>query len=1196
MNNERGRLTLPAVAFVALGMILQGCSSGSGGSGVGSKSGIAPTARAQVLNGGVANTFREGSEVLLSGKDSEDGDGPLLDWSWEQTAGPTVRLVERSSVAVSFTTPRVAAETTLAFELTVADSSRDTGSTSVEVTVVPARDADKFLSLDLRGAALGTFDDFQIVAALAEGASTDSMPKPFTLSAVAYLVYPPRSNPSIDCRTDTSAFATGIPASTANGCVVELLENLTPFALPGGGTGIEGEWPANVPTVVRPDGATADRIASEWWNPHFTLRVPRLDVDDFNQQFVESGERGRILDQFNTPKSRIFFVFELAAPQNQQDATIIVNDLESTPIVVPSQVTPKTAQAQGKVVANDGVGLPTVSVVPQEIVLGAITGRESALTSQVYYRTVDPTGTRESLNDWLQQAGFTDDAGKLLPEAAAGDGEFAHALYLNNYDLGFGRDMYTRTDEFGNVYSFVVNYGTLEAAIRGNDPVVTVVMEYSPLADPADPTEKFVKFFTYVDDGSGDSRRVTSMNFDGRGERYTPGNCIACHGGAKPPGVSELTFDSTCGDRSDAMCYAWPMTNRDSADIADGNLGATFLPWDLDSFLFADTDPAITGAPARFDGVSLFDRLARDHGDYSRAVQEAQLKKLNQAAYATYCDAAQDPDCPSDSARRLVEHWYGGMDQNGTLLGEYDDSGAPPGWQNDEVVPTPTEADPGATMRNPDSSEDLYLTVYAKHCRMCHTNIAEEALRFDDYQKFVAQEALIERAVFEQGIMPAARLTADRFWTSFADGSDHVAARLAQEFAFEPAQGSLGPTPRALITGNVANVKRDDPVRLSGAASSFAESFGWNVLYAPPAELAGNPDVAGFQPTLVGGAGSELSFAAAKPGTYTVELLINDDGGSGIPAEPYLFEVENFTPKPIDLELLVAEGGVRSLSVLDQLNLLCSEAGCPDVFGDSPFTISVDVGAWDASDGELTLTDPATGTITLAANQPGPTTASIPFSIVDADSETASAAIDVTIQALSNPVANDDQQVMGAQSTVTSAMTAPPPREVTIAVLSNDEGEPAALPLHINSFSQPSNGVVTQSGDDLVYRPDLGFIGVDTFTYNVGDANPTGARFSANATAQVSVNRTVAFSQVVAAIESSNCFSCHGELPAAPNWHDYDLVKANVSSPPSALSSRILTFPVTHSTASGASPQGHWNRESQHFRTVWRWIEEGALP
>jgi mono/diheme cytochrome c family protein len=862
MNHQKMDGRVLAAALLLGAGLLEACSSGSGGSNVGAGSNIAPTARAQVLNGGESSSFREGSEVLLTGKDSEDGDGPLIGWSWAQTAGPAVQLIEVNSTTVSFTAPDIAAETVLSFQLTVEDTDQLTSNASVDVAVVPAQDADKFLSLDLRAPVRDTFDTFDVVAALAEGASTGNGAKPFTLAVQAHLVYPPRSNPNIGCPIDLVEFAAGIPSTTASGCFVELLEELTPAG------GVDGEWPANVTAEVRGMGPTPEQMRGEWWNPRFTFKVPRLDVADFNQQFIDAGDRSRLLDLFNAHEAWILLSFELTAPENQQWATLVLNSYEG----------------EARVVANDQAGLPTSLIVPLEEILASIDRRESALSAEVYYRTIDPFGSRFTLNSWLQQAGFSSDGqGTLLQAAVDGTGEFAHAVYVNNYDLGFGRDMYSRVDEFGNVYSFVVNYSTLEAAIRKNAPIVTVVMEYSALNGPMDPTEKFVKFFTYVDDGSGDSRRVTSMNFDGRGERSTPGNCVACHGGVLPPGLDELDFDDICGNRLDAMCYSWPDTIRTDVEVANGNLSSTFLPWDLSSLLFADTDPAITDAPQRFDGLSLGERLIRDYGDFSRTAQEGQMKKLNEAAYATYCS---EPDCPTSAARALVEHWYGGADLPESV---FDDSQAPPGWQNGETVSTPTANDPGATSTNPETAEEIYHTVFAQHCRMCHTNIGEPSLQFDNYQKFLLQKDLIKNVAFVQGVMPGARLTMDRFWVPFS-GSAVAGEVLAEHF--EAIDGQPPTLPPGVATAQILGF--DNPpargavVRLDGSGSLFADTYQWS-LETP----------AGSSAVLVGNSGRYPAFLADVPGEYRLSLVIN--AGTASEAEAQKTQVvANRSPQAVD--------------------------------------------------------------------------------------------------------------------------------------------------------------------------------------------------------------------------------------------------------------------------------------------------------
>ncbi|HEU4618541.1 MAG TPA: hypothetical protein VFV10_10890 [Gammaproteobacteria bacterium] len=978
MRQKDGLGAIRAAALAGVFLLFQGCSSGSGGSDVGHREEIAPTARAQLLNGGENGTYREGSEVLLSGKDSEDGDGPLLDWAWRQTAGPAVRLIERNQTTMSFTAPPVSADTKLTFELTVEDTDHLTGTASIDVHVTPARDPDKFLSLDVRGATRNTFDRFQVVPALAEGASTGATPKPFTLSARAYLIYPPRSTPNIDCAFDAAEFAAGVPTQTATGCLVALLQDLTPTPLPGGGTGIQGEWPANVPKVVRPSGLTADQLKAEWWNPHYTLEIPRLDVADFNQQFVDSGDRSRMLDLFNTAKTHIALIFELAAPENQQDATLIVNDVESAPITEPPTGSPKHVQGEAKVVDNSGAGLPTRAVLPLERVLGGIVGRESALTAEVYYQTVDPQFTRFTLNDWLLQAGFASDAaGTLKPGVREGTGEFAHVVYLNNYDLGFGRDMYTRTDEFGNVFAFVGNYSTLEGAIRKSSPIATVVMEYSPLNAASDPTEKFVKFFTYIDDGAGNARRVTSMNFDGRGEIFTPGNCLACHGGAKPPGASELVFDAACGNTDDAFCYTWPTTNRDGVEIANGNLHATFLPWDANALLFADTDPAITNAPVRFDGISLLDRLKRDYGDFTRAAQEPEIKKVNEAAHATYCNAAQVPDCITDAARRLVEHWYGGVDRNGALVAaKFDDSTAVEGWKNGETVPDPANA--GATVTNPDDAEGLYHDVYAQHCRMCHTNIFDPTLRFDTYQKLAAQKSLIQDRVFKDGVMPLARLTMDRLWAP-QDGSPVPAHALAAHLAI-PDDVAVPPAPEAQIgQPPSATVTRRGTVRLSAYESNFATAYAWQIGYEPPAELAGSAGVAGYAPELIGNGTPEIAFVPEKPGTYTASLVINGADPAAPPAEltaSRSVDVQNFTPLACNDSASTTPGGsavVIEFLKNDRFEVSGSGAVCGDAdllaVANSP-DVPVTYMFSESFGQNGQLTTPHSGTFTLDPGEP----------------------------------------------------------------------------------------------------------------------------------------------------------------------------------------------------------------------------------
>jgi hypothetical protein len=974
MNSEprapaRRRAARRAAVLLALAAALQGCSSGSGGSNVGAHPATAPTARVEVLNGGATNVFREGAEVLVSGKASEDSDGPPIAWSWRQTAGPTVRLVEVNSTTVRFTAPPVESATDIGVELTVTDSTGNRGSAATNVTVLPARDSDKFLSLDVaRGA---SFDTLELVAALAGGATTGAQARPLTLSVSAYLVYPPRAAPNADCRFEAADFLGGVPRATASGCFVEPLEDLTPEPLPAGGTGRTGVWPAN---VVAPDEPDALRI-TRWWNARFALRVPRLVVHDFNQRFVDSGERERILDAVLAHNARIVLSLSLTAPQNQQDATLIFPALVHAPAPLPVPALGPAPQAAASI-ANGGGGLPTAAVVPLDHVLAAIDGREAALTSAVYYRTVDPTRTRRTLNDWLRQAGFTAPDGSLLPEAVAGTGEFAHAVYVNNFDLGFGRQMFTRTDALGNVFSFVKNYSTLEGAIRQLDSFATVVTEYSPLVNHTDSTPKFVKFFTYVEDGSGDAPRVASFDFDGRGERFTPGNCVVCHGGQRPPGVAELVFDATCAERDDAACYAWPARNRDGAAIPDGDLGGTFLPWDLGSLLFADTDPAITQAPVKFDGITLAAELQRDYGDFSRARQLGQIKKLNQAAYDTYTER-------NDAARRLVESWYGGVDLEGRLVNAaFDDSATVPGWRNGEVVPDPSPGNPGGSLTNPPTTEALYHDVYARHCRMCHTSMPDGPLRFDTYQELVFQRDPLRQTVFRIGTMPGARLTMDRFWAPF-DGGPPPGELLAQHLAVvraEPPDARPG-APVAAIVGLDPAPQRGDTVHLDGGSSAFAETYSWS-LAAPPGSAA----------ALANAAARQTAFVLDLPGTYGVTLTVT--GGSLQAATSASVTVGNRAPLAANdlFDLNLAATSVLAGSVLGGAQ--------PDADPDGDVLTATLAGGGAPSYGTVTIGANGAFSYTYTASLPTPPAAdTFAYQVADGFGGTAQGTVTVLLNA-----------------------------------------------------------------------------------------------------------------------------------------------------------------------------------------------------
>src|SRR5205814_535613 len=57
-----------------------------------------------------------------------------------------------------------------------------------------------------------------------------------------------------------------------------------------------------------------------------------------------------------------------------------------------------------------------------------------------------------------------------------------------------------------------------------------------------------------------------------------------------------------------------------------------------------------------------------------------------------------------------------------------------------------------------------------------------------------------------------------------------------------------------------------------------------------------------------------------------------------------------------------------------------------------------------------------------------------------------------------------------------------------INVLANDQTSPPGRTLTLASFTQPANGSVVQSGNNVFYTPNANFYGVDSFSYTAQDA------------------------------------------------------------------------------------------------------------
>lgn len=204
-------------------------------------------------------------------------------------------------------------------------------------------------------------------------------------------------------------------------------------------------------------------------------------------------------------------------------------------------------------------------------------GAASAATANAYYDAIDPLpGTRRTLADWYSQNGFDSNGD---PPVGSNPAEYARTSYLNNNDLGSGRDMNFHIDPVnGTLSAYVTNYSREVAfdqravfaddAATDTNPGATVCMEYSPV--PGDtsttPARKIVKFFVYFDAANDGTAEIQpAANLDGFGLRFVPGLCVNCHGFGPPNGG-----------------YFDPIP----ATINDVDIGANFRELDLATYHF----------------------------------------------------------------------------------------------------------------------------------------------------------------------------------------------------------------------------------------------------------------------------------------------------------------------------------------------------------------------------------------------------------------------------------------------------------------------------------------------------------------------------------------------------------------------------------------------------------------------------------
>lgn len=869
----------------------------------------------------VTATVRSLSQITLTGNASNGGAASIGNFAWTQTDAtptPKVTLLYLDSDTVTFTAPAVTADTTLHFTLTVTTSGNAAATAHVVLLVKAAADSNEFLSQ------LAAPHVFEVAVATLEGLGPLATP-PASLGA------------DVPICVTVSRTINYIARDTTQHSV-----SLTPLQA-------DGTWAAGI------GGAAAD--TGSYTNPRVAFAIPALNQDDLAVLYnnpvpgeSSSAAAARVAAQLVPSDIDMAQVsLSAVASAGSCDGKTATTDLAAKTLVI--QILDQGGNPVGSATPASAAGASAmsapftpdmlVSQTPPAPPSGPVptSQYETADTARAYYDALDPSGAKKTLSGWLTANCFN--------PSAAGYGADAHAVYTNNYDLGFGRDMYfvackaAGPGKIGDMAWIVFNYGSVEAAASKLNPIIAVAMEYSAATDGSNPTRRFPKFYVFApNDRDGSFERVLTSNFDHRGEKYVPGTCVACHGGVLPQFPANFSHVAptdppyqTIPDPTQPTPVSGP-----APQLGLGDVDSAFMPWDLDSLLYADTDPA-------FLGLSVNKTL------YTRTAQEPILKQLNQSVYCTYQPEIETigSNPPTDrfqSSRRLVAQWYGGTiaadgsaapdsacTQTGIptaslLPNSYSDSATPAGWTQQTA--------PGSSNATTLTSDQIYHQVLARNCRSCHTQNATIADQFSDYPSFIHAFQAVQPMgnppppavpgvgvlyAFKQARMPLARLTLDRFWVDYAGGTSaatilatHVQQVNAETDLVDAASGAaIGaglPIVNAFVNGLAGSAvsigsNASGPVlkRYAGAradafslparsvdSSYFTSDFSWTLCLVP---LSGNSCAA---QSLAGPATALPAFSTDATGTYELSLVASNALGATT-TQQFNFSVNPTPPK-----------------------------------------------------------------------------------------------------------------------------------------------------------------------------------------------------------------------------------------------------------------------------------------------------------
>jgi hypothetical protein len=245
----------------------------------------------------------------------------------------------------------------------------------------------------------------------------------------------------------------------------------------------------------------------------------------------------------------------------------------------------------------------------------AFKGKDTRLGACLYYKSFGAANDCDEQGNMIEPLSLDDWKRKhQLQPYGAGNPEHK-ATYINKMDLNLVRRMSATQSSADNIAFYVCNSPGPEGStqrevnevigtsLAGEREVACVAMEWS-VTQGINGNRPFTKFLTFGPDGS----LLLSVNLDGRGEKFMPGTCVACHGGTHYSGK----FPDKHGTPASPF------------------LGSAFLTFDTGNYLFST-----------------------DNGLH-KADQQAAIKELNKLVAATERDVGPSPIV------NLVDGWYAG--------------------------------------------------------------------------------------------------------------------------------------------------------------------------------------------------------------------------------------------------------------------------------------------------------------------------------------------------------------------------------------------------------------------------------------------------------------------------------------------------------------------------------------------------------